>query len=57
MLYLQYMRKKERKSEFIIVRFTIDEKEQLQKQAKKNFRNISKHIRVILGLDKPNMNS
>lgn len=47
------MRKKERKSQFIIVRVTEDEKQKLNREATRNMRSISKHIRVILGIYKP----
>lgn len=47
------MRKKERKSQFIIVRVTEDEKRMLLREATKNMRSVSKHIRVVLGIYKP----
>ncbi len=46
------MRKKERKSQFIIVRVTEDEKRKLLRDASKNMRSVSKHIRVMLGIFK-----
>lgn len=46
------MRKKERKSQFIIVRVTEDEKHKLGREATRNMRSISKHIRVLLGIYK-----
>lgn len=46
------MRKKEKKSQFVIIRVTIDEKHKLFREATRNMRSISKHVRVLLGIYK-----